>query len=231
MLKNNALKPVIFLGSCMSMHNIIESCNASHREIIGIIDNDYLDQKTLYGLPVLSDILLNDKTTTDACEFFVATGWNPEKNKIMTRNNKKRDDFIALMTSHKLVGATVIHPSAVVSPLAKIGRNVRVGALTIITAGAEIQDHTVIKEQCYISHDVVIAEDCVLQMKSTITGNVHIGKHTWVGVNSTIIRREVISGPMQIGSNVLIHPGVVVMQNLPDNSVASVLNKKFSKIF
>ena len=68
-----------------------------------------------------------------------------------------------------------IHPTAVISPKAKLGKNVSVGAYSVIEDGVTIGDNTVIFPQCYIGKDatigkncyiypqVVIREDCVLK--------------------------------------------------------------------
>lgn len=218
--------PVVFLGSCTSMYNIIESCDASGRKIVGIYDPDYSGE--LYGLPILgADVLEFQKEF----EFFVATGWNPGEHPVTVRNNQKRNQFINLMHQHNLAGATLIHPTCVISPQAQIGRNVRIGAMSMITAGACIANDVNIKEQCYISHGVQIGRDSIVQLKATITGDVHVGEHVWVGVNSTIIHRGSTGNAMRIGDRVLIHPSVTVMQSLPSDAVASLRDRKFSRVF
>jgi len=55
-----------------------------------------------------------------------------------------------------------IHPAAVISPNAKLGANVSVGAYTVIEDGAEIGDGTVIFPQCYIGKDVRIGKNCYI---------------------------------------------------------------------
>lgn len=218
--------PVVFLGSCTSMYNIIESCDDAGREVVGIYDPDYSGE--IYSLPVLNDDVLEFK---HEFEYFVATGWNPGTHPVTVRNNQKRQQLIDLMHQRDLVGATLIHPTCVISPRARIGRNVRIGAMSMVTAGAEIANDVNIKEQCYISHGVKIGRDSIVQLKATITGDVHVGEHAWIGVNSTIIHRGSTGAPMLIGDRVLIHPGVTVMQSLPAGAVASIRDRKFSRVF
>lgn len=55
-----------------------------------------------------------------------------------------------------------IHPTAVVSPNAKLGENVSVGAYTVIEDGATVGDNTVIFPQCYIGKDVIIGKNCYI---------------------------------------------------------------------
>jgi UDP-3-O-[3-hydroxymyristoyl] glucosamine N-acyltransferase len=55
-----------------------------------------------------------------------------------------------------------IHPSAVVSPEAKIGENVAIGALAVVEAGAEIGDGCTLYPQCYVGHGAKMGRDCIL---------------------------------------------------------------------
>jgi len=222
--------PIIVLGSCLSLPTIIESCEASGRKIIAIIDNDYVDQTNMYGFPVFQESWLDSIETTHY-EFFIASVWTPGNHVVTKRSNNKRDHYINLMQIKKLTGATIIHPSCVISPNALIGRNVRIGAMTVVVHGTEIHDHVLIKEQCYISHDVKIGKNSVIQIKACITGHVHIGANTYIGVGSTIMHRVQSAAPTIIGDNVLVHPKLLVIQDLPNDSVASLKNKKYSRIF
>jgi carbonic anhydrase/acetyltransferase-like protein (isoleucine patch superfamily) len=222
--------PIIILGSCLSLPTIIESCVALDRKIIGIVDNDYYGQDNMAGLPVFQESWL-DSIDTSLYEFFVATIWSPGSHNATRRNNDKRNHYIDLMDQKKLVGATIIHPTCVVSPGALVGRNVRIGAMTVIIHGAEINNHVLVKEQCYISHDVKIGKNSVVQIKACITGHVCVGENTYIGVGSTIMNRGELSNPTIIGSNVLVHPGLLVIQDLPNDAVASLKNKKYSRVF
>ena len=79
-----------------------------------------------------------------------------------------------------------VHPSAVVSPEAKLGQGVSINANAVIEAGTEIGDGTVIGAGCYIGHDVKIGAGSLLYP------------------NVTVMYRCVI------GRKAVIHPGVVI---------------------
>ena len=55
-----------------------------------------------------------------------------------------------------------IHPTAVISPKAKLGANVSVGAYSVVEDGATIGDNSVIFPQCYIGREVVIGKGCII---------------------------------------------------------------------
>ena len=79
-----------------------------------------------------------------------------------------------------------IHPSAVVSPEAKLGNNVSINANAVIEPGAEIGDNTCIGAGCYIGHDA------------------KVGAGTLLYPNVTIMFR------CTVGRKCIIHPGVVI---------------------
>ena len=81
---------------------------------------------------------------------------------------------------------TGIHPSAVVAPDARIGKNVRIGALAVVDAGASIGDATVIESGCYV------------------------GKRTQIGSNCLLHPKVVVYAGAEIGNRVIIHSGAVV---------------------
>jgi len=55
-----------------------------------------------------------------------------------------------------------IHPTAVISPSAKLGKNVSVGAYSVIEEDVVIGDNTVIFPQVYIGKRTQIGNDCIL---------------------------------------------------------------------
>lgn len=69
-----------------------------------------------------------------------------------------------------------VHPSAVVSPEAKLGQGVSINANAVIEAGAEIGDGTVIGAGCYIGHDVKIGAGSLLYPNVTVMYRCVIGR-------------------------------------------------------
>jgi acyl-[acyl carrier protein]--UDP-N-acetylglucosamine O-acyltransferase len=202
--------PVVFLGSSTGMYNQIDICHARGRQVVGIFDQDYSSQTELHGLPILKEI-------PNYCEFFVATTWTPFDGPVFERNRLKRQQLLKFMQENNLTGATLIHPTTVVSPGALIGRNVSIGAQSYISHGARIESNVLIREQVFVGHDVTIKQNTVLQIKSTITGNTDIDAGVYVGVNSTVINRMPLER-ITIGENSLIYPNELVLKSVPKNN-------------
>lgn len=72
---------------------------------------------------------------------------------------------------------TGIHPSAVISPDARLDADVSVGPLAVIEAGAHIGAGSVIGPQCYIGMDAQIGANAFLRDHVTIAARVKIGEN------------------------------------------------------
>ncbi|MGD9782132.1 MAG: UDP-3-O-(3-hydroxymyristoyl)glucosamine N-acyltransferase [Kiritimatiellia bacterium] len=79
-----------------------------------------------------------------------------------------------------------VHPQAFVSPQAKLGAAVSVGAFAVVEAGAEIGDGTTLYPQTYVGHEAKIGQDCLL--------------YPFAGVRERCI----------LGDRVILHNGAVV---------------------
>jgi len=79
-----------------------------------------------------------------------------------------------------------IHPTAIISHSAKLGKNVAVGAYTIIEDEVEIGDGSIIYGSCYIGYKTKIGKNCLI----------------YPGVS---IREKI-----EIGNRVIIHSGTVI---------------------
>lgn len=80
-----------------------------------------------------------------------------------------------------------IHPSAVVHPTAKIGKNVYIGPCAVIEEGVEIGDGTVIGAGCYIGHFTTVGRDCKFLANVTVSFRCRIG-------NKVILNSGVVIG-------------------------------------
>jgi len=79
-----------------------------------------------------------------------------------------------------------IHPTAVISPGAKLARDVAVGAHTVIEDGATIAEGCVLYANCYVGHETRLGKDCLIYPQ--------------------VVLREKVS----LGDRVIIHSGTVI---------------------
>ena len=111
----------------------------------------------------------------------------PGKNIIRTDNPSLAfTQVVQLAGGHGLIPVQGIHPTAVVSPKAKIARNVGLGPYVVLEEGCSIGEGSSLYAGCYVGQEAKIGKNCVLYP--------HV-----------IIREKV-----QMGDRVIIHSGTVV---------------------
>ena len=114
----------------------------------------------------------------------------------------------------RVVFGTAIHPSAVISPSAKIGEGTVVMGGAVINADAVIGKHCIVNTGATVGHDCVVDDFCHIGPGVHISGATHVGEGTWVGVGSSVIQC------LNIGKNCMIGAGSVVVKDIPDNVTA-----------
>jgi len=109
----------------------------------------------------------------------------------------------------------IIHPSAIISKSAKLGKGCLIAPGVIIGPGAEIGSHTILNSAVTIDHDTVLQGNVIIGPGVHIPGHVRIKSHTFIGVGSSCVNS------ITVGSNCLIGAGSVVTKNVPDNVIAA----------
>lgn len=79
-----------------------------------------------------------------------------------------------------------IHPTAIVEPGAKLGKNVAIGALSYIGEGAVIGDNSVLYPQTYVGPGALIGKDALIYPGVRIGKDVVIGDRVIIHFNSSI---------------------------------------------
>ena len=146
------------------------------------------------GYPVLGN---SSKYLDFDCDIFVAIG-NTGIRKHIQENVEKEGKSIA----------TLIHPNAV------IGENVRIGAGTVVMAGAVINPCAVIGKGCIINTCASVDHDCILEdyvhvsVGAHLAGTVHVGASTWIGVGA------VVSNNVNVTAGCMIGAGAVAVKEI-----------------
>ena len=107
----------------------------------------------------------------------------------------------------------VIHKTASVSKISKMGECVFVGPFSIIGTGARVGSFTKILNKASVAHDSIIGDNVQISDGATIGGNAFIGNDTLVGINSAVINK------CKIGKGVIVVSGKTVTSNLDDKII------------
>ena len=103
-----------------------------------------------------------------------------------------------------------MHPTAVVSPRAKIGEGTVVMQGAIIQTCVEIGKHCIINTGASVDHECRIGDYVHIAPHATLSGDVEVGDGTWVGAGA------VVKQCIRIGRNCMIGAGSIVVKDVPD---------------
>lgn len=171
---------------------IIDILEASGVQVEGLIDdNPNIDQ--LQGYPVRH-------TFTGESPFIISIGNNKIRKLVAER----------LQASY----GKAIHPSAILSPTAKIGDGTVVMQGAIIQADANVGKHCIINTGASVDHECVIGNYVHVSPHATLCGNVHVGDGSWIGAGTTVIPN------LSIGKWCVIGAGSVITEDIPDHVLA-----------
>jgi sugar O-acyltransferase (sialic acid O-acetyltransferase NeuD family) len=106
--------------------------------------------------------------------------------------------------------ATVIHPSAIVSPKSEVGPGCVILARSVVQPGTRIGHHAIINTGAIVEHDSVLGDFVHVAPGAVTGGSVQIGNECFIGLGSRI--RDHLS----IGCGVTVGVGAVVVTDIPD---------------
>jgi sugar O-acyltransferase (sialic acid O-acetyltransferase NeuD family) len=190
--------------------------NDSDYEVVAFtVDKEFMSKETLFHLPVIEFNLIEEKYKKDEHLFFIAIGYN-KINKLRTEKYlacKDKGYKIASYISSKASILTedigencFILEDNTVQPYVKIGNNVT------LWSGNHIGHHSIIRDNCFITSQVVVS------------GGVEVGDNTFIGVNATL--RDHI----RIGKSNVIGAGSLILGDTEDNKVYMEKETKVSRV-
>jgi acetyltransferase EpsM len=102
--------------------------------------------------------------------------------------------------------ATLVHPSAVVSPRASLDHGAVIGAGVIVASNTRIAAHVLLNRGANIGHDNHLGTFVTVGPGATLAGAVEIGPGAYVGVGA------VVRDHLTIGEGAIVAAGAVVVK-------------------
>jgi UDP-perosamine 4-acetyltransferase len=184
--------------------DILRTAGGPHTPV-GFIDADTTRAGTqLDGLPVLGPVnMLPRLRRQDVRGAIVAIG-----------DNRVRSSYADLVLQSDLELVNAIHPSAIISPTAKIGLNVVIAAGAIVSTDVHLADGAVVNTGAIVDHECRIGRAVHISPGVVLAGRVQVDEGAFIGIGARVIPC------MKIGAHSTIGAGAVVIADVPPHSTA-----------
>lgn len=126
-----------------------------------------------------------------------------------------RPQLINQVREARLLLVNIIHPSALISRNARLGRGILILPGVIVGPGTTIGNHVILNSAVTIDHDSVLQDNIIIGPGVHLPGGVVVKNDTVIGVGACSVPG------VTIGRNCIIGAGSVITKDVPDNVVAA----------
>lgn len=127
-------------------------------------------------------------------------------------DNRTRLRYTSAMQAEGFELVSAIHPTAFVSPSAKLGVNVVVGPNASIITESRIGDSVIINTGAIVEHECEIAEAVHVAPGACLAGRVRVGSCAFIGIGAQVIQC------LAVGEGATVGAGAVVLEDVADGA-------------
>lgn len=201
--------PLIIVGAGGHAAVVADALLAAGERVLGFTDADPSRHgRTLCGLPVLGNDRVLDAHTPQTLALANGIGGVGSRLEPPLRSRVQQR-----LAAHGWQFVAVRHPSAVVSPFARIGAATQILAACVVQPGAEIGECSIVNTAAAIEHDAVLGAWVHVAPRALLCGGVQVGARCHIGAGA-VIRQGV-----HIGEGTLVGAGAVVVSDFPGSGV------------
>lgn len=200
---------IVIIGAGQHARVVLYNIEEQNKyEVIGYLDSD--DNRI--GNIFEGKKILGNYQRENLKEFSKKIGTN--KFFIGFGNMKYRKKVFDYFINNGWEAVNIIHPNAVVSKNARLGKGILIECGCLITPNPIIGDNVVVNTGSQVNHDNIIENNVYIASGVILSGGIKIGENTLLddGVIVTL--------GCSVGKNSLIGAGAVVTKNIPDEVVA-----------
>ena len=195
---------LLILGAGGHAKVVAEAAQLSGYDVVGFIDQSLdLRDTVILGTHVLGDDHILESSDYDDCVLIVAIG-----------DNALRSTIAARLLASERQFATVVHPTAVISPTAMLGEGTVVLAGAVVNSAAKIGSHCIVNTIASIDHDCFVGDFVHISPGAHLAGNCHIGDLGHVGIGASMLP-GVCVGPRSV-----VGAGAAVICDIPADAIA-----------
>jgi sugar O-acyltransferase (sialic acid O-acetyltransferase NeuD family) len=108
------------------------------------------------------------------------------------------------LASRGALMVSIIHPSAVVSPHARLGEGTVILANAVLNPFAHVGRAVILNTGCSVDHDCELADAVHVSPGARLGGNVRVGTGTWIGIGAAIKHGVSIGARSRIGAGAAV---------------------------
>jgi sugar O-acyltransferase (sialic acid O-acetyltransferase NeuD family) len=175
-------------------------------EVIGFVDdNPALHSEQINGIRVLGGkAILPELFGRGVRHVFLGVGG--------VGDNRPRAEIFEHLCRLGLTVVNAIHPAAVISKTAVLGKGVAIMAGVVVNSGVQIGDDVIVNTGVLVDHDCRIGDHVHIAPGVVLSGCVHVGAYSHLGTGASV-RQNV-----HIGSGVLVGVGAAVITDVEDRA-------------
>lgn len=174
--------------------------------LLGFLDDDAAKQRTMVaGHPVLGPVELAANLGPVRFVIAVAHYRRPRvRLEVAIRTGLPNERF-----------ATLVHPSASISPHASVGCGCIVFQGVVLGHGSRLGDHAFVGPGCLVSHHAVVEEGATMAPGSVLCGSSTLAAGAYLGA------RSVVRDGVTVGPGALVGLGSVVVRDVAEGRVVA----------
>jgi len=194
--------PVVGLGAGGHAAVMVEALRAAGYDVVALSDpRRELWGSTLLGVPIVGDdAALSDQYHPAVARAFIGLGG--------VSDSTPRRRLFAFAQAEGFDVVTFAHPSAVLSPSARLATGVSVLAMAMVNANVVLEDNVLVNTGAIVEHDCEIGESVHVAIGARLASGVHVGAGAHIGAGATVLQG------LSIGENAVVGAGAVVTRDV-----------------
>jgi sugar O-acyltransferase (sialic acid O-acetyltransferase NeuD family) len=199
---------VILWGAKSQAKVLAELFAQTGRRVVALFDNDAALRSPLPGVPLFFgwDGFIHWRETSHSAsvDFAVAIGGD---------RGHDRLTIASRLSQARLEPAMAIHPSAYVSPTARLRAGCQILAQATVGVDAELAEQCIVNTAASVDHECRLAAGVHIGPGATLAGCVTVEPCAFIGAGATVLPR------VRIGRGAVVGAGAVVTKDVPDGVV------------
>ncbi len=138
-------------------------------------------------------------------------------------DNRFRMDTFKKLEDYGYVFPVLVHPFSCINTSAKVGAGTVIVAGAVVNTDAHVGKGCIINTCASVDHDCIVGDGVHLSPGVHLGGKVSIGDRTWVCIGSTIIN------DINIGRDVIVAAGATVIGDVKDSVMVACVPARIIK--